>query len=222
MNYIFDLAGVIINLDLERDTKALNYIGLPDFEGCIRQPEIAVPTLSYLNGLMSEQDYCDTIRPLCREGIPDEDILWAMDDVLDTIPKSRIQMLLELRKHHKVYLLSNIYDRGWKIAKNAFRKHGVEPEDCFDQLFLSHELQLAKPDPRIFLLGVEALGLKAEEVSVVGDSLEKDIIPAHKAGCRTVWLSGEGWTPTSHNGDCPFGATADRVIRSLDELLEKE
>ena len=184
MNYIFDLAGVIINLDLERDTKALNYIGLPDFEGCIRQPEIAVPTLSYLNGLMSEQDYCDTIRPLCREGITDEDILWAMDDVLDTIPKSRIQMLLELRKHHRVYLLSNIYDRGWKIAQkafrkhgvepedcfDAFRKHGVEPEDCFDQLFLSHELQLAKPDPRIFQAVINATGITPEDTLFFDDS----------------------------------------------------
>ena len=169
-NYIFDLAGVIINLDLERDTKALNYIGLPDFEGCIQQPEIAVPTLSYLNGLMSEQDYCDTIRPLCREGISDEDILWAMDDVLDVIPESRIQMLLELRKHHKVYLLSNIYDRGWQIATNAFRKHGVEPEDCFDQLFLSHEMQLAKPDPRIFQAVIDATGISPEETIFFDDS----------------------------------------------------
>ena len=169
-NYIFDLAGVIINLDLERDTKALNYIGLPDFEGCIRQPEIAVPTLSYLNGLMSEQDYCDTIRPLCREGISDEDILWAMDDVLDIIPESRIQMLLELRKRHKVYLLSNIYDRGWQIATNAFRKHGVEPEDCFDQLFLSHEMQLAKPDPRIFQAVIDATGISPEETIFFDDS----------------------------------------------------
>ena len=169
-NYIFDLAGVIINLDLERDTKALNYIGLPDFEGCIQQPEIAVPTLSYLNGLMSEQDYCDTIRPLCREGISDEDILWAMDDVLDIIPESRIQMLLELRKRHKVYLLSNIYDRGWQIASNAFRKHGVEPEDCFDQLFLSHEMQLAKPDPRIFQAVIDATGISPEETLFFDDS----------------------------------------------------
>lgn len=169
-NYIFDLAGVIINLDLERDTKALNYIGLPDFEGCIQQPEIAVPTLSYLNGLMSEQDYCDTIRPLCREGISDEDILWAMDDVLDIIPESRIQMLLELRKRHKVYLLSNIYDRGWQIATNAFRKHGVEPTDCFDQLFLSHEMQLAKPDPRIFRAVIDATGISPEETIFFDDS----------------------------------------------------
>ena len=83
-NYIFDLAGVIINLDIERDTKALNYIGLPDFEGCLKQPEIAVPTLAYLNGLMPEQEYCETIRPVCRKNVTDEEILWAMDDVLGT------------------------------------------------------------------------------------------------------------------------------------------
>lgn len=169
-NYIFDLAGVIINLDLVRDTKALNFVGLPDFEGCLRQPEISVPTLAYLNGLMPEQEYCDTIRPLCRKDVTDEEILWAMDDVLDVIPASRIDMLMELRKEHKVYLLSNIYDRGWQIATEAFRKHGVEPEDCFDQLFLSHEMQLAKPDPRIFQAVIDSTGISPEETIFFDDS----------------------------------------------------
>ena len=169
-NYIFDLAGVIINLDIERDTKALNYIGLPDFEGCLKQPEIAVPTLAYLNGLMPEQEYCETIRPVCRQDVTNEEILWAMDDVLDIIPESRIDMLMELRKEHKVYLLSNIYDRGWQIATEAFRKHGVEPEDCFDKLFLSHAMQLAKPDPRIFQAVIDATGISAEETLFFDDS----------------------------------------------------
>ena len=169
-NYIFDLAGVIINLDIERDTKAFNYIGLPDFEGCLKQPEIAVPTLAYLNGLMPEQEYCETIRPVCRQDVTNEEILWAMDDVLDIIPESRIDMLMELRKEHKVYLLSNIYDRGWQIATEAFRKHGVEPEDCFDKLFLSHEMQLAKPDPRIFQAVIDATGISAEETLFFDDS----------------------------------------------------
>ena len=88
----------------------------------------------------------------------------------------------------------------------------------FDGLFLhvieSAVVGIRKPDPRIFLLGVEALGLKPEEVTVVGDSLDKDIIPAHRAGCQTVWLKGEGWT--SHKEDCPFCETID----ALDELLE--
>lgn len=95
-------------------------------------------------------------------------------------------------------------------------------DSLFQAVIESAVVGIRKPDPRIFILGVETLGLKAEEVTVVGDSLEKDIIPAHEAGCRTVWLNGEGWTPPYHNRDCPFCATADRVIMSLDELLEKE
>jgi putative hydrolase of the HAD superfamily len=71
-----------------------------------------------------------------------------------------------------------------------------------------------KPDPRIFTLGVEALGLRPDEVIVVGDSMDKDIIPARQAGCHTVWFQGEGWT------DDPVDATqADQVITSLTEIL---
>ena len=90
----------------------------------------------------------------------------------------------------------------------------------FDGLFLkvieSAVVGIRKPDPRIFLLGVETLGMKPEEVTVVGDSLDKDIAPALEAGCQAVWLQGEGWTPASHNGDSPHCETID----SLDELLE--
>ena len=90
----------------------------------------------------------------------------------------------------------------------------------FDGLFLkvieSAVVGIRKPDPRIFLLGVEALGLEPEQVTVVGDSLDKDIAPALEAGCQAVWLRGEGWTPVSHNGDSPHC----EIIDSLDELLE--
>ena len=90
----------------------------------------------------------------------------------------------------------------------------------FDGLFLkvieSAMVGIRKPDPRIFLLGVEALGLKPEEVTVVGDSLDKDIAPALEAGCQAIWLRGVGWMPVSHNGDSPHCETID----SLDELLE--
>ena len=89
----------------------------------------------------------------------------------------------------------------------------------FDGLFLkvieSAVVGIRKPDPRIFLLGVEALGLKPEEVTVVGDSLDKDIIPAQETGCQTVWLRGEGWNPGPHKRDCPHCETID----SIDELL---
>jgi len=71
-----------------------------------------------------------------------------------------------------------------------------------------------KPDPRIFLLGADALGLTPGEVMVVGDSYEKDIIPAREVGCRTAWLRGEPWD------DAPVdGRAADMVITDLRELI---
>ena len=88
----------------------------------------------------------------------------------------------------------------------------------FDGLF-QHVVESAvvgvrKPDPCIFLMGVEALGLQPGEVTVVGDSMEKDIIPAKTAGCQTVWLKGEQW-----NDDTVDECAADCVMNDLSELI---
>ena len=49
---------------------------------------------------------------------------------------------------------------------------------------------------------------------MVGDSMDKDIVPASKAGCYTIWFQGEGWT------DDPVDASqADKVITRLNEIL---
>ena len=121
------------------------------------------------------------------------------------------EVLMQLKEQNlPMALVSNFYGN-MPVVLHEF---------AFDRLFLkvveSAVVGIRKPDSRIFLLGVDALGLKPEEVTVVGDSLDKDIIPAHEAGCQTVWLRGEGWTPVSHNGDCPYC----EMIDSLDELLE--
>lgn len=137
-----------------------------------------------------------------------------LDDIYERTKAITVQsreVLLRLKEQGlPMVLVSNFYGN----------MHTVLHEFGFDGLFLkvieSAVVGIRKPDPRIFLLGVEALGLKPEEVTVVGDSLYKDIVPAHEAGCQTIWLRGEGWTSASHNGDCPYCET----INALDEILE--
>lgn len=65
----------------------------------------------------------------------------------------------------------------------------------FRAIIESAVVGVRKPDPAIFRLGIDALGLPPQEVLVIGDSLRKDIIPAESIGCRTAWLKGKGWTP---------------------------
>ena len=87
-------------------------------------------------------------------------------------------------------------------------------DGIFQQIVESAVVGIRKPDPRIFTLGVEALGLEPGEVVVVGDSIDKDILPARQAGCQTVWYQGEGWTDEPVDETIP-----DRIITDLRQLL---
>lgn len=178
-NIIFDLAGVILNLNLERDTKALLSVGLPDFAGCVKHPGIVAALLPYLNGLCTKEAFIEAARPFCREDVTDKEILWAMDAVLDDVPLERIEMLLELRKKYRVFLLSNIYVDAWQHTVKQFEKHGYKPEDCFEHLFLSYEMNLAKPDPRIYQQVFAEAGINPDETVYFDDSREN--IEAGKA-----------------------------------------
>ena len=74
--------------------------------------------------------------------------------------------------------------------------------EFFKHIVESAVVGVRKPDPQIFQLGVDALRactgktaeeLPANDILVVGDSFSKDIVPATKIGCQTVWVKGVGW-----------------------------
>lgn len=169
-NIIFDLAGVVLNLDLQRDTEALLSIGLPDFEGCLKDENIAVPMLGYLNGLKAAGAFCSEIRPQCRADVTDAEILWAMDEVLDTVPRERVEILLDLRKKYRTFLLSNIYDTAWQHAVREIERTGVGVGECFEKIFLSYEMGMAKPDSAIYQRVMEETGIVAGETLFLDDS----------------------------------------------------
>lgn len=93
-----------------------------------------------------------------------------------------------LSKRYPVVLVSNFYGN----IECVLSDFGLSP--YFRTIVESARVGVRKPDPRIFEIGAEALGLKPGETVVIGDSYKKDILPALKAGCRAIWLKGKGWT----------------------------
>ena len=87
-------------------------------------------------------------------------------------------------------------------------------DGLFDNVIESAVVGVRKPDPQIFVLGAEALGLKPDEAVVIGDSYDKDIVPAKQAGCHTVWFKGEGWNEKAYDESLP-----DAVITELKQVL---
>ena len=141
---------------------------------------------------------CDEYRPFIVDAL--------YRQTVSETARSR-HVLLQLKVHYPMVLVSNFYGNIATVLKE-FQLDGI-----FQSVIESAVVGVRKPDSRIFTLGVEALGLRPEEVVVVGDSIDKDIIPARKAGCQTIWFKGEGWTDDPVDESIP-----DRIITSLDEI----
>ena len=127
--------------------------------------------------------------------------------VVEVTSHSR-EVLSQLAASYPMVLVSNFYGN---ISHVLEEFHLAE---FFKDIVESAVVGVRKPDHRIFLLGVEALGLKPEECIVVGDSFYKDIEPAKKAGCQAVWFKGEGWTEQQYDETLP-----DKIITDLNQLL---
>jgi glucose-1-phosphatase len=97
----------------------------------------------------------------------------------DTIDWNIVNFLREMRKTHKVGLISNAWDglRPW-IRQQKF-------DDAFNYMTISAEVHIAKPGPKIYLHALGALGVKADEAVFV-DDVEKNITACEAFGMHGV------------------------------------
>lgn len=108
---------------------------------------------------------------------------------------------------YPMVLVSNFYGNINQVLKDA----GID--GYFQDVIESAVVGVRKPNPAIFALGVCALDLPASQVLVVGDTYGKDIIPAHKLSCHTLWIKGLQWEEKKVDESIPDG-----IIKKLSEM----
>ena len=108
---------------------------------------------------------------------------------------------------YPMVLVSNFYGNINQVLKDA----GID--GYFKEVIESAVVGVRKPNPAIFALGVCALDLPASQVLVVGDTYGKDIVPAHKLGCHTLWIKGLQWEEKKVDESIPDG-----IIKKLSEM----
>ena len=94
--------------------------------------------------------------------------------------------------------------------RDALRVLGIAQR--FSAVVVSGEVGIAKPDPAVFAIAIDRIGVKPESVWHVGDSLAADVVGAQAAGLTAIWLNrgGLSWK----DGD----PKPDHELRSLAEL----
>ena len=135
------------------------------------------------------------------------------DRVLATLEHTRA-VVEQLAQHYPMVLVTNFYGN-MPVVLEEFALDGI-----FKQIVESSVVGLRKPDPELFALGINALGLPAEEIVVIGDSYRKDIYPSTTLGCRTIWIKKVCWSEEPVNNGHEPSAITDSLER-VPEIISK-
>jgi len=96
-------------------------------------------------------------------------------------------VLAQLAQDYPLVMVSNFYGN----INQVLLDFGIS--SYFQAVVESAVVGVRKPNPQIYQLGVDLLGLPPQECVVIGDSYSKDIQPAKALGCRSIWLNVKGW-----------------------------
>ncbi len=197
---IFDLGGVLLDLNMEGIGEACKRLGINPELFFVKIDEDNTSTVcqgisaskaitAYQVGNMTSDEFLSLVLSHCSNGIMREDVIKAWNACIGQIPRWRLDLIKELRrKGYHTHLLSNTNDLHWEeIKRRFFMAEGYTLEDLFECVFVSHEMHLAKPSPAIYRLAVQQIGRRAEQCLFIDDTL-LNVEAAIKEGLQGAWL----------------------------------
>lgn len=170
-NLVFDLGGVLINLDFDGCLNAFRKVGFTDIDKQVRQFRGEGFFSEFELGDITPTAFRETIRQKVNLALTDSEIDSMWNLMLCDIPCEKLELLLNLRQHYMVFLLSNTNQIHWNyISEQKFNYHGFSANDFFERTFLSFEMHKAKPEKEIYLQMMEDAHIIADETFFIDDS----------------------------------------------------
>ena len=183
-NVVFDLGGVLIDLDFKNGTNGLQKAGFTNAKEQLLAFERESIFQKFELGEMTDNEFRNAIRKNSIVTLTDTEIDNLWNQILLEIPRKKLELILDLRGKYRVYLLSNTNPIHWNyIRNNAFNYRGFRVNDYFEKTFLSFEMHLAKPDKAIFEKMLQDANLLPEETLFI-DDMEVNCKAAEELGIQ--------------------------------------
>jgi putative hydrolase of the HAD superfamily len=167
---IFDLGGVVVEFDFSRffrDVIAISPLNKPDSLLLLefwRQSDI------YHQGKISNEEFYNLACELLQiSALDQKEFFDSFNSVVSIVREDILELIKNIKEQNdlKLLCLSNVNSSHWHFLM----EHNPKLSDFFDDLILSFEVHLMKPDPRIFQLAIQKAGCKAEEIIFIDDGL---------------------------------------------------
>ncbi len=188
-NIIFDLGGVIINLDMALTIKGFEKLGIVNFESTYNQLAQTPLFDQFDKGLISGTEFFNSIKKQFNLTQPILELEKIWNSMLLDFPSSRLNYLLDYKKNYRTFLLSNTNSTHIKaFEKILFDSHSIKNlSTFFEKDYYSCRIKMRKPDAEIFEYVLKENNLMPEETLFIDDTIIH-LKGAERVGINTVLL----------------------------------
>ncbi|MDR1199520.1 MAG: HAD family phosphatase [Prevotellaceae bacterium] len=168
-NIIFDLGGVIINVDYHKTESAFKNLGISDFEKVFSQAQQSRIVDKLETGYISPAEFRESLRKLCGFSISDITIDNAWNAMILDFPTDRITVLDRLRPNYRIFLLSNTNQIHIDYCMKNPKFEVIKSK--FEKVYLSHEIHMRKPNAEIYEFVLNDAQLQAAQTLFIDDTI---------------------------------------------------
>jgi glucose-1-phosphatase len=182
---IFDLGGVILNLDYDRTINEFKKLGGIKFNQLFTQATQDKIIDRFETGDISTPEFLNYMQKYLPQQVSHETICQAWNAMLLDLPKSRLDFLLELKKTHRIFLFSNTNEIHYDFFTSQADLKYNNPmilDTIFEQTYFSHTAKVRKPESAAFRLVIDNHKLNVTKTLFIDDSIQ------HIEGAKNIGL----------------------------------
>jgi FMN phosphatase YigB (HAD superfamily) len=188
-NIIFDLGGVILDIDFSRTHRAFEKAGVDGFEHLYGQHAASPFFVDFEKGKVETRVFFDHIREICGCPLTDDTIRDCWNALIIGFDPVKLDWLKETAKKYRIFLFSNTNIIHYQcFSKMFYELEGREFNSCFEKAYYSHEMGLRKPDPESFLQVLAEQALDPAETLFIDDTI-KNIDAAKQLRFQAIHLT---------------------------------
>lgn len=188
-NIIFDLGGVILNIDFTVTQREFVKLGIQNIDETFGQYHQIGFFDQFDRGEIGEEEFLLNAQKLFPPQVTRQQIVDAWNAMLFDLPAERFEYLQQLGKKYRLFLMSNTNSIHYKAYQELIRQtYGIPNLDSlFEKAYYSHLVKMRKPEKRFFDLILNENGLNASETLFVDDT-STNTDAAEKYGIKGLFL----------------------------------
>lgn len=190
-NIIFDLGGVLLNLDFGKTSEAFSKLGIKSFDEYFSQYHSNPLFVQLETSKQLGDDFYNTLRASAGIAADNDTINAAWNAMLLDFPEERVVKLKQINSDYRIFLLSNTNSiHHAAFSRQFYEQFHFDFDSLFEKAYYSHLIGYRKPGLEAFQFVIDDAGVDPAETLFLDDTIP-NVEAAKKVGMQTALVTKE-------------------------------